>query len=434
MRFLYIILFSLVCSYASAQKWVSPNYDNHRLDYRDLGYPGITEIPADNSRTSALITNLKNGYVYGATSGKQSYLYVYDRFINKVRPLGQIPNAEGVYHAMAQDNNGSIYIGTGRNLLNEIPLTRDFPGGHRQIEIQLWKDIQAYHEGYQGGHIYRYRTGANDEKVYLPEDQANVEDLGIIEKSNSIYAICINKESQMLYGLTYPDAIFFSMDLKSRAVKKYGPLLEKKVYAGPERSWRSISRALICLPDGRILTSGDDGLIVLFDPNSEQFEKTEIRVPGEFWESWNYYAYPIIEQLIQGNDGLIWGSTSDGFIFKLNIETQELADLGKPRLSRRIRAMALAEDDQLYIISGEIDEPGKLFSYSTTRQNGYTNWSYISVDRSPYYAKRAYQFDAMTIGIDGTVFIGESDRRGKLFLFTPGGKIFPGGLNHKNPR
>jgi hypothetical protein len=67
-------------------------------------------------------------------------------------------------------------------------------------------------------------------------------------------------------------------------------------------------------------------------------------------------------------------------------------------------------------------------------RDGYLNYSYLSVDRSPYYQKRGYQFEAITVGKDNSIFIGESDRRGKLFIFTPGGIIFDGGLNPKNPR
>ena len=37
-------------------------------------------------------------------------------------------------------------------------------------------------------------------------------------------------------------------------------------------------------------------------------------------------------------------------------------------------------------------------------------------------------------GADGTVFIGESDRRAKLFMFVPGGDVMPGVLNPTNPR
>jgi hypothetical protein len=39
----------------------------------------------------------------------------------------------------------------------------------------------------------------------------------------------------------------------------------------------------------------------------------------------------------------------------------------------------------------------------------------------------------MAVGPDGTVFCGESDRRGKLFYYVPGNDKFKGGLNPTNP-
>ena len=426
-------LFSILSTSMFAQKWVSPNYDNHRLDYRDLGYPGVNEIPADDSRISALLMG-RNGYVYGATSGKQSYLFVYDRYINKVRPLGQLPNTSGVHHTMVEDKEGNIYVGTGLNLLDEIPLTKDIPGGHRQIETQLWQDVQAYHQDFEGGRIYKFDTQRNSETVALPEDAAQVENLGSVAAKNSIYAMTIDKERSIIYGITYPYAHFFSFNLQSKQMKDHGVLVDTLVYSGPERSWRSVPRALLCLKDGKVLTAGNDGLITLFDPGTGKLEPTMLRIPGEYWESWNYTGFPVVEQLLQDSKDMIWGSTSDGFIFKLDLENQIITDLGKPRVARRMRAMTLGADNNLYMIAGQLGEPCKLFTYNIEKEDGYKNWSYISVDHSPYYAKRAYQFEAMTTGVDGTIFIGESDRRGKLFLFIPGGQLFEGGLNKKNPR
>ena len=40
----------------------------------------------------------------------------------------------------------------------------------------------------------------------------------------------------------------------------------------------------------------------------------------------------------------------------------------------------------------------------------------------------------MATAVDGTVFIGESDRRAKLFMFVPGAEVMPGVLNPTNPR
>ena len=112
------LLLVLVClAPLPAQRWVNPHFDTHRLDYRDLGYPAQNLIPGDNSRILSLLAH-SNGFIYGATSGKtQSYLFFYNRFINKVRPLGTIASSTGVYHGLLEGKDGAIYIGTGRTLL-----------------------------------------------------------------------------------------------------------------------------------------------------------------------------------------------------------------------------------------------------------------------------------------------------------------------------
>ena len=107
--------------------------------------------------------------------------------------------------------------------------------------------------------------------------------------------------------------------------------------------------------------------------------------------------------------------------------------LGKPRIMRRMRAMKVAPDGNIYMITGELERICQLYSYDLSGQKGFSELGVLAVDRSPYYAKRAYSFDAMAIGADGAVFMGESDRRGKLFIYVPGPGTFKGTLNPTNP-
>ena len=132
MKSLNKVLVTLVVLFAgsfrlTAQQWINPHFDTHRMDYRDLGYPTQNLIPADNSQITALMAH-SNGFVYGATSGKtQSYLFFYNRFINKVRPLGKIGAEKGVYHCLVEGEKEEIFIGTGLNMLAPVKLTKDFP-------------------------------------------------------------------------------------------------------------------------------------------------------------------------------------------------------------------------------------------------------------------------------------------------------------------
>lgn len=147
-----------------------------------------------------------SGRVYGATSGKAACLFVYDRSINKVRPLGRIGEAQGDHHALAQDSDGTLYIGGGLNMLASPPLTEQFPGGFRAIEEQLWKDISAPYAKYAGGHLYRYDPFRHDAGVRMPNDPCPLEDLGAPLSGNTIYALSLDARARSLYGLSYPDA------------------------------------------------------------------------------------------------------------------------------------------------------------------------------------------------------------------------------------
>jgi WD40 repeat protein len=432
--FLVIAFFIFFYPVTHSQKSVNPNFETHRLDYRDIGYPAATEIPADDSPIASLLAH-SGGKIYGATTGKQSYLFVYDFRTNKASPLGKLPNAKGVHHAMVEDDSGYIYIGTGLNELELPALTKDIPHGRRMIEYQLWDDIKNKYKDFEGGHIFLYDPSGGDEDIYFIESEAQVKDLGVPVPGNSIYALTINQRKDKIYGISYPDAIFFELDLATGKIKSHGEWLTVKSYPGPERSWRGVPRALACMPDGKVYSSGDDGLIYFFDPATGKIQSSDMRIPGEYWETQNYNGFPVAEQLILDGDSSVLGSSSDGFIFRMNVDSHRLTVLGKPRVERRVRAMTLGLDRRLYMICGEKDNVCRMFAFDLSgKQEGFLDYGVLGVDRSPYYSKIGYQFDSMCTAADGTIFIGEGDRRAKLFFYIPGGQIMKGGLNPTNPR
>lgn len=416
---------------AYAQKCVNPHFDAQRLDFRDLGYPGATEIPADNSPIVALLGH-SNGRTYGATTGRQSYLFSFDPKTNKVYPLGQIPGAAGVHHCLLEAASGAIYIGGGLNEIELLTLSRDMPHGRRAIEYQLWDDIKAKYKDYAGGHLYLYNPAEGDSDIYFAEDKSKVKDLGVAVPGNSIYAMTLDAAAQKIYGISYPDAVFFEYDIKASAFRNHGKWMDMLAYPGPERSWRGVPRSLAVSSDGKVWTSGDNGLLCCYDPETEKISSTMMRIPGEYWETQNYNAFPVVEQIFAEEDGSLVGSTSDGFVFRALPASDDLLNLGKPRVERRVRAMTKGLDGRYYMICGEKDNVCRLFSYADGE--GFVDYGVLGVDRSPYYAKIAYQFDSMSTAADGSIFIGESDRRAKLFIYVPGAPVYKGVLNPTNPR
>jgi hypothetical protein len=432
-RFSLLLLVVLVPC-LRAQRWVNPHFDTHRLDLRDLGYPEQNLIPADNSRISALLAH-SNGFVYGATSGRtQAYLFFYNRYLNKVRPLGKIADARGVYHGLLEGRDGEILIGTGLSLYAPVELTKQFPVELEGIEKQLWKDLQAPYARFPGGHLYRYDPKQGDAVRYTNDSSTPLEDLGIPVPHNTIYAMTLSPDRQVLYGVTYPDAHFFVFDLRTRQTKDLGEFLTYRVYSGPERHWRSVPRALYCEPKtGDVYTSGDNGFLVRYRPGASALELTTLRLPGEYWEGLSSYDYPVVEAFVTTPDGRVFAGTNDGYLCRIDFTAPKVEVLGKPRVMRRLRAMAAGHDGNLYLITGEFERSCKLHTWDLSGRRGFSELGPFAVDRSPYYAHRAYQLDAMAVGIDGTVFCGESDRGGKLFLYQPGPGPFPEGLNPFNP-
>lgn len=415
-----------------AQKCVNPHFDAQRLDFRDLGYPGATEIAADASPITALMSH-SNGKAYGATSGKRSHLFVWDARVNKVFPLGKLPETEkGVRTCLVEGRDGIVYVGSGLCEIELFTLSREMPQGRRAIEQQLWKDIEHRYASYAGGHLYAYNPAKSDAAVYLEDAKAEVVDLGIPVPGDSVYAVALNGDRTKLYGISYPHAEFFEYDFAAKAFKRHGKWLEKLSYPGPERCWRGVPRALAVDCDGVVWSSGDDGLMRFYDPRIGEFGMTKMRIPGEYWETQACNLFPVVEQLFAHTNGTLVGTTSDGFVFEAETHRNRLLSWGKMRVERRVRAATLGKDGKLYMIGGEKDNVCRLFSFD--RENGYLDYGVLGVDRSPYYAKIAYQFDAMATAADGTILIGESDRRAKLFLFVPGAEIMPGVLNPTNPR
>jgi len=203
-----------------SQDWARTNIrDLHRVDMRDLGYPLVNEIPENSSSITSLIT-ARDGKIYGATTGEESYLFMFDPVINKVRHLGKIPGQESVHHALTEDKNGNLYLGTGRNMFEEILLSKGGIGPEETVDKTLWGDIKNHFQDYPGGHLFRYVPQLSNEKVKTPGLSCELEDLGIPLANNSIYALTVNPSGEEIYGLTYPDGHFFvyHIDLKKFSV------------------------------------------------------------------------------------------------------------------------------------------------------------------------------------------------------------------------
>ncbi len=402
-----------------AQDWKKSYITNlQRLDLRFLGYPEVNEVPVNSSAITSLLS-AASGIVYGATTGDTAYLFMFDPGTNKVRHLGKVADEQSVHHALAEDSQGNIYLGTGLNPFTTI----EFSGRHlgdKPIEETIWKDVKDHFAGYGGGHLYRYKPTESNKRVKLPDMRCELEDLGVPLAGNSVYALTSSADKQTLYGLTYPDGHLFAYDIAGGVLSDKGPVDGKLTFHGPERHWRSLPRALICAPDGKVYTSGTDGYLVYYDPATDRIESTSYMLPGDRFPGEDA-TYAVAEYFTAGPDGKIYGGASDGHLFSFETEGDpDLKNLGKARSVRRLRCLTTGADGKIYLIAGERTSTKHCMMFVWDPADpGYENLGMLIVDSSPHYYWRGYQFDAMATGLDGTIYIGESERRSHLFLYIP---------------
>jgi hypothetical protein len=408
-----------ICLVAHAQDWARPLLPNlQRLDLRELGYPQVNEIPVNSTAITALCA-ARDGRVYGGTSGESAYLFVFEPTTNKVRHLGKIRGAEGIHHALVEDAQGRIYLGAGRSVLDEVPLSAGKPGEAKLDEL-LWRDIQAHFQDYAGGHLLRFDPKRGSAQVKLPDMDAELVDLGMPAAKNSIYALTTNVAGTEIYGLTYPDGRFFVYNIASGKFTDVGPVDEERVFHGPERHWRSLPRALVCDNAGRVFTSGTRGELIYYCPKTRKLQTTGLRVPGDYVYVQFFTDHAVVECFARSPAGKIYGGTCDGYSCAFDPAAMKLVNLGKPRAARRLRCLTVGNDGRVYCMAGERSaaRPCQAYCYDP-RSGGFTDLGLLIVDRSPHYYWRGYQFDAMATGQDGTIYFGESERRSHLFLFMP---------------
>ena len=402
-----------------SQDWAKPVIKNQqRVDLRDLGYPMVNEVPVNSSAITSL-TTARDGTIYGCTSGEEAYLFLFDPLTNKVRHLGKVPGEAGVHHSMVEDKDGNVYFGTGKNMFEDVP-TSKWGEGDDKFDITLWKDIKKFYANYAGGHLYRYNPAVSNSKVKLANMNADVQDLGIALPNNSVYALTINPKGDELYGITYPDGHFFIYNIALKKYRDLGEVDSQKVYHGPERQWRTLPRSLVCDETGRVFMSGNKGKLKYYDPSQGKIINTSIEIPGDYYYMQFFEDYTAVEYFAKTNEGLIYGGTTDGYLFSFDPARMVLNNLGKVRESRRLRCLTVGNNGKVYLMAGErsASRPCQFYAYNP-QTGGFENLGLLIVDRSPYYYWRGQQFDCMVTGLDGTIFLGESERKSHLFLYIP---------------
>ena len=359
------------------------SYDNvvvtqTRIDARDLGYAPLDVIPDGESGVTSL-TVAPNGDLYGATSGSHAHLFVLNPRHGYVQPLGVIPGALSVTDAVVASSAGDVFIGTNPD-----------------------------------GHLLKYSPQDEYGQKIQIEKRLPVTDRGVAVPGESIFALTIDRNTNVIYGLTSPNAHFFKYSIESGKYTDLGVVSEKAPFAEKFQNDKMMSRMLVVDQRGRVFASGENGTFFCFDPNTQRLERLAISapaVPGR--EPWTR-----VDAFLLDPTGVIYGGTSDGYLFRLDPAKLTVTNLGKPLNQYRIDGLVRASNGRLYGVGGDQDEMARLFSYDPAT-GAYAILGFVDVHRRPYYTWQAYAVGALACDLGGTVYIGENERISKLYLFYP---------------
>jgi streptogramin lyase len=360
-----------------------PSYDNvvvtqTRIDARDLGYPPIDVIPDGESGITSLSV-APNGDLYGATSGSRAHLFVLNPRHGYVQPLGVIPGVASITNAIVVSSSGDIFIGT-------------TPAGH------LLK--YTPHDEYE-------------QQIQIGKPFPDI-DLGQAIPGEGIFTLAIDRDANVIYGLTTPNTHFFQYSIANGKFTDFGVVSEKTAAGEEFQKDKLMSRMLVVDQQGMVFASGENGAFFRFNPKMQKIEKLAVQVPAvPGREPWTR-----VDAFLLDPSGMIYGGTSDGYLFRLDPARLTVTNLGKPLNQYRIDGLVRAPNGKLYGVGGDQDEMARLFTYDPST-GAYTILGFIDVNRRPYYTWQAYVIGAIACGSDGTVYIGENERVSKLYLFYP---------------
>jgi len=359
-----------------------------RIDLRDLGYPPLDVIPPDESAIRAL-TVAPNGALYGATSGKRSHLFVLYPAHGWVQPLGHLQNVTTVHRALVVSASGEVYVGG---------------------SIGVDNNGEGY-AGYAGGHLLKYTPGRDEGKPIRIDQACATTDLGIPVPGEGIYALAINRPFGYIHGLSYPSGQFFHYDIRAGKFTVHGTVAERRIPGEKFENEKLIGRAIALDAQGHAYTSGESGFLYRF--NGQRLERLPITVPTVRGRE----PYNRVDAWAE-HGGLLYGASSDGYLFRLDPQKLKLDNLGKPLNQYRIRGLVFGRNGKLYGVGGDDDEMARLFSYDPA-SGVYEMLGMIDVNRRPYYSWHAYLIDAVALGADGTVYLGQCERGSRLYLYHP---------------
>ena len=335
----------------------------------------LVDVPGAHEVVS--LATGRNGRIYGGFTGLKNHLFFeYDPAKAEARELGAKivsanevfgrdgqPMLQKIHHALSTLPDGRIAGGTGQNI--------GYGSRHHKINED------------EGGHVF----------VYDPESETS-RDLGIPVPHMWIINTTTSPDGHWLFGMTYFHNDFFAMDLTTGEIA-FCDQLHAGVW-GDSACCHSIA----CDRGGVVYGSCSEGYLFTYDSAKRELTETDAKLPGK-----DTYR---IDSMVLGDDGLMYaGAWETGIVFSIEPKSLKVKELCCPNDGPRLPALVV-RDGLIYGAAGGGSQYGTrgalLFEYNP-KTSSYREIGPI-VDKDA--GVEAARVHAMTVGLDGTLYAGET--------------------------
>ena len=365
----------------------------------------MKEVHVGNSSAVVALVTGGDGKIYGGVTGRDRLAFRLDPETDTIEDLGLVvAGHHKIHHSIGKGPDGKVYLGT----------------GHRYSDVMP----DYVYQDYEGGRLIEYDPASG-----------TFTDLGVRIPNEGTFCMAVDAERGRVYGVTYPSNRFWTYDIGT----KKG---EDKGHIGPH-----LTHSIAVDADGNVWGSYGYGRLFKYDLAEDRVLKTRITLPGEGQN---------LDSIVLAPNGLLYGGTGDwarvgyeqgGYVFVLDPKEGRTRYLGKPAVEGRIPAMALGTDGKtVYGCTGSTE--ASVFVLDIESED-LTSLGFIVVpwDEMPAEARAkqaegqpvgagaetrrrrrqsresdalgghvAYRIHMMTVGLDGTLYCGETDKDPYLYI------------------
>jgi len=178
---------------------------------------------------------------------------------------------------------------------------------------------------------------------------------------------------------------------------------------------RRVPSCLLSLADGRVLGSAADGSLITYDPATDELKKLACELP----ELPGRAEFATLTGAVQVTDGTVYGLTQSGRLFRLDLRTETVTDLGKPFRQNGGKTLVHNPADGLvYGVCGDRFGLDRMFAYDPVA-GGFLHLGLFN-NRAPYlYEYRYARFGAITVTTAGRIAVGELDNLADIEIWPP---------------